>query len=164
MVWVFVFSNEHKVAKATFSSQTKLFTFRTGCSRRRQHSQGRSSGHHDTSFTTPWFNSYLKFFFVRTTTRSSWSSRRRGHAFDTKRHALVRYMRAAIERVTYSRNWVIDKNGLQWLTSLANASNQLESLFSPRATFAIAINRARDLVNDPIAITQGLCCLGDGLR
>src|SRR5882724_10237760 len=162
MVGVFVFSYVHKVAKATFSSQTKLFTFRPRCSRKRRTRHGRTSGHYHTTFATSLFYSYLEFFFVRTA-RSRLHSSRQRHALEMKRRALVCYMRAAIERVTYLRDWVVDKDGLQRLTALANSSNQLEGLFSSGATFTIAIEQARDLVDDPIAITQGLCCLGDSL-
>src|SRR6185437_2938421 len=72
-------------------------------------------------------------------------------------------MRAGVERVTYTRHWIGDKDHLQRFFTCTEWSKPLQLLLAARATFAVAIDHSRQSIDNTIAVAKGLNGFGDGL-
>src|ERR1043166_332451 len=73
-------------------------------------------------------------------------------------------MRASVERISHACNRIVDKDRLQRLFTGAKHTQSFQRLLAARSSFAVAINRARDAVNNAITVGECLSTFSDGFR
>src|SRR5689334_1358454 len=73
-------------------------------------------------------------------------------------------MRARVERISHAGNRIVDEDRLQRLFTGAKHTQPFQRLLAARASVAVAINRARDAVDDAITVGECLNSFRDGFR